>query len=165
MSGAAEARPRGHPSHGVLESHRSATAPWPFMLIQGGKLKPKHTETTCTTVSSTWSSWAGFDTLLGLGCWCGWAIWNSLASWPSSTCRRNHSIGNWEPPPECAKKCAYNFASVPGDPIIGLRSKCPRHTCWRATQASHLDLKLPQNCATKKFRKLSLDSVFPFLVW
>ena len=36
--------------------------------------------------------------------------------------------------------------------------------CWRATQASsHLDLKLPQNCATKKFRKLSLDSVFPFL--
>jgi hypothetical protein len=63
-----------------------------------------------------------------------------------------------------AKKCVYNFASVPGDPIIGLRSKCPRHTCWRATQASHLDLKLPQNCATKKFRKLSLDSVFPFLV-
>ena len=59
-------------------------------------------------------------------------------------------------------KCVYNFASVPGDPIIGLCSKCPRHTCWRATQASsHLDLKLPQNCATKKFRKLSLDSVFP----
>ena len=62
-----------------------------------------------------------------------------------------------------AKKCVYNFASVPGDPIIGLRSKCPRHTCWRATQASHLDLKLPQNCATKKFRKLSLDSVSLFL--
>ena len=82
----------------------------------------------------------------GLGC---------IAS-QANVCCRNHSIGNWEPPPECAKKCVYNFASVPGDPIIGLRSKCPRHTCWRATQASHLDLKLPQNCATKKFRKLSV---------
>ena len=71
----------------------------------------------------------------GLGC---------IASQANGCCR-NHSIGNWEPPPECANQCVYNFASVPGDPIIGLRSKCPRHTCWRAPQASsHLDLKLPR---------------------
>ena len=44
----------------------------------------------------------------------------------------------------------YNFAWVPGDPIIGLSScKCPRHMSWRATQASHLDLKLPQKPSSK----------------
>ena len=93
----------------------------------------------------------------------------------ANVCCRNHSIGNWEPPPGCAKICVYNFASVPGDPIIGLRSKCPRQRCWRATQASsHLDLKLPQKPSSKgscswvwlsdlgheKFRKPSLDGVF-----
>ena len=78
----------------------------------------------------------------------------------TNVCCRSHSLGNWEPPAECARIRVYNFASVPGDPIIGLRSKCPRHTCWRAMQASsRLDLKLPR-IAPQKVPEIPALTVF-----